>query len=72
LAVIGDTIDHALDEEWSEAIAMLDSLHRSGTRVVLAPGNHDLAIAYDPVKAFPFLRSNTPYRRLVDSSKVAF
>ncbi len=46
LIVTGDLVDSGKPEEWRAGRAVLDRL-REFTRVILAPGNHDLVPSYD-------------------------
>jgi hypothetical protein len=47
LFITGDLTDHGSREEWAEASRILAPLATAGCRVLIAPGNHDLSIAYD-------------------------
>lgn len=44
--ITGDLTDHGEREEWTEAVSALERLSPD-TQVLIAPGNHDLSIAYD-------------------------
>lgn len=45
--VTGDLTDRGDEAEWQEARQILTPLKEKGTRIIIAPGNHDLATAYD-------------------------
>lgn len=49
LLIGGDLVDHGSEEEWVEAKQLLDELRQQKLfqHVVIAPGNHDLATAYN-------------------------
>lgn len=54
LLITGDLADHGREDEWQESRKLLQALQtaRPGLRVVVAPGNHDLATAYNSADAF--------------------
>jgi hypothetical protein len=70
LVITGDVIDRGQSEEWKEALPTLRLLHASGFRLLIAPGNHDLATAYDPAVARSFMATSTPSKRFVDSRRI--
>jgi hypothetical protein len=53
LFATGDLVDHGREEEWQEACALLKAIQneRPGLRILVAPGNHDLATAYNTLDA---------------------
>lgn len=50
--ITGDLTDRGDEEEWEEARKILAPLKEKGTRIVIVPGNHDLATAYNSADAF--------------------
>lgn len=50
--ITGDLTDHGDEEEWEEVHSILAPLKEKGTRIVIVPGNHDLATAYNSTDAF--------------------
>lgn len=52
LLLSGDVTDHGSAEEWDEAKKVLAPLCTAGSRVLVAPGNHDLSAAYDGASQF--------------------
>ena len=52
LFLSGDITDHGHGPEWDEAAKVLAPLRASGCRVLVAPGNHDLSMAYDGSSQF--------------------
>jgi Calcineurin-like phosphoesterase len=71
VVVTGDLVDTGSSPEWILAVEMLNRLRASGSRVILAPGNHDISTAYDPLMAYGFLREPVAGRRMLDASKLA-
>lgn len=47
----GDVTDHGAEDEWDEAVLLLEPLRSAGCRLLLVPGNHDLSPAYDTAEA---------------------
>jgi 3',5'-cyclic AMP phosphodiesterase CpdA len=70
LLVSGDAIDRGEPDEWNVALPLLERLRENGSRVLLAPGNHDLATAYTPERAYSFLRPTRGFRAVADASRV--
>ncbi len=54
LIVSGDITDSGTETEWQQARSvLLDPVVKSGTQVVVAPGNHDLQNVFAPEGPFP-------------------
>jgi hypothetical protein len=70
LVITGDLIDHGYDGEWQAAMALLSGVPATGVRVLLTPGNHDLATAYDPVLQWVYIGRSTEHARVVDSRRI--
>jgi len=70
LLVSGDAIDRGEPDEWNVALPLLNRFRENGSRVLLAPGNHDLATAYTPELAYSFLRPTVGFRPVADASRV--
>jgi hypothetical protein len=70
LIVTGDLVDTGEDAEWICALGPLWQLRRNGVRILLCPGNHDIATAYNPAIAYPFLKASDAGERLVDASRL--
>lgn len=66
--VTGDLIDWGLDSEWKFAIPHLTALRNRGCRILLAPGNHDLATAYVYWRSLVFLSTSPPGQAPADAS----
>jgi hypothetical protein len=66
----GDVIDRGRAEEWREVSPLLIQLKQSGIRVILAPGNHDLATAYDHAVAYPLMAKSSRRLRVVDTHRI--
>jgi 3',5'-cyclic AMP phosphodiesterase CpdA len=71
VVVTGDLVETGNSPEWVLAVDMLNRLRASGIRVILAPGNHDISTAYDPLMAYAFLRKPYARRQMLDASKLA-
>lgn len=67
--VTGDLIDRGLQREWEIAVPVLQKLRACGIRVVLAPGNHDLATAYY-AGAGHFMAHSWRSQRFVDTARI--
>lgn len=54
LFITGDLVDHGRELEWKEARELLASFRQKNpdVRIAIAPGNHDLATAYNTSDAF--------------------
>src|SRR5439155_15791368 len=59
LLVTGDVIDRGLAEEWQLVLPTLKLVMQAGVRVVIAPGNHDLATAYYHPVALSFMAQSS-------------
>jgi hypothetical protein len=70
LVVTGDLVDRGDETEWRIGCELLQRVRKLGTRVLLAPGNHDLATAYDPVLAWRHLLQSTSQGRIVDPERL--
>ena len=70
LVVNGDLIDRGNVEEWATIAPALQRFREYGTRVIIAPGNHDIATAYESSAAAHLRRSPFGYVRSVESKKV--
>ncbi len=62
LMITGDVVDTGRTPEWSQAIGPLRTLRERGIRVLICPGNHDLATAYDD-SGYLFLRQGALNRK---------
>src|SRR5205807_2896841 len=51
IIVSGDIVDNGTEKEWARAMPLLRQL-RNESRVVLAPGNHDILPSYSPAGLF--------------------
>lgn len=55
ILLTGDLVKKATLDEYSIASEFLGKIKVRGTRVLFAPGNHDVGMAYDPDSAWAFL-----------------
>ena len=68
--ITGDVIDRGQSEEWGIAMPLLKKLCERNMRVVLAPGNHDLATAYRHRVAGLFMAHSSKQLRFVDTQRI--
>lgn len=68
--ITGDIIDRGQSDEWDVAMPMLRALRAQGMRVLLAPGNHDLATAYQHSIAGRFMAHSSARFRFVDTHRI--
>jgi len=69
VVIAGDLVDTGTAAEWELALERLNRIRDAGIRVILAPGNHDISAAYDPVASRKFLSRRGAGR--IDGRKLA-
>ena len=69
VVIPGDLVETGTAAEWKLALERLNRIRDAGVRVILAPGNHDISAAYDPVASRRFLGRRGAGR--VDGRKLA-
>jgi len=70
ILLTGDIIDRGAKDEWVGVIPLMHKLREVGWRILITPGNHDVATAYDPGIAEYFGSRATQKLRLVDGRKL--
>jgi hypothetical protein len=70
LLVTGDLIDRGRAEEWTQVLPTLKRIKQLGVRVLVAPGNHDLATAYYHPVARALMAQSSERLRVVDSRRI--
>jgi len=70
LLVTGDLIDRGTEAEWVGVLPFIQQFRKAGCRVLITPGNHDIATAYDPWPAEHFGKAVTGTIRPVDARKL--
>lgn len=68
--VTGDVIDRGSTEEWEQVLPILRQIKMLGARIIVAPGNHDLATAYDQSVASPSMAQSSQNFRTVDTRRI--